>query len=79
MPIDFDNQSLLNLTKTCKVKNRGLAVVFSYFLSTDKFDHLQINTRFRRRPDTPMDVFSFPRHAFFKKWENSEIDTPERV
>ena len=48
-----------------------------YFLSTQESDHPQIYTSVSRHPDGHMGVFNFIRHAFFIKWENSEIDAPE--
>ena len=56
-------------SKSCKVKNRGVTIFCSCFLTTHQGDHPQIYVNFSRHPNVHLDVFVFTRRAFFIKWE----------
>ena len=63
-----------DLTKSCKLKNRGVTMFCLHFLNLHKSDHPENPTSKGRHRNVHLDIFSLITNLLFIKWDNFEID-----
>ena len=73
----YNNQQIKDLTKSCKLKIRGVTMFCLHFLSTHRSDRPENPASIGRHRKVHLDILSFIRHLLFIKWGTCEIDVQE--